>query len=361
MKNVEEVQVDFFRIPTEKPESDGTLTWSSTGMLCVQIHCQGYTGLGYSYTTEAAAQIVKKHFVELIVGRGPYPVQKRNFQMQRSVRNFGHQGVAACALSAVDIALWDLKAQLLKIPLVELLGVFRDRTEAYASGGFTSQSPEELQNWVGGWKEKGFRLFKIKIGRHPEEDIERVAAVRNALEDSDSIFIDANGAYDVKPALALAERVSEFGVSWFEEPVSSDNREGLKYLRQRLPPGMELSAGEYGWDLFRLFHLLKSQCVDVLQIDVTRCGGITGFLRAAEMARAFHVPLSCHTAPHLHAPLACSLDNVRHLEVFADHDRIENELFENHDRIGSGWMETNREVDGHGLRLKRDIARQYLQ
>src|SRR3954453_9724045 len=127
---------------------------------------------------------------------------------------------------------------------------------------------------------------------------------RRAIGDC-QLFVDANGAYTRKQALAEAAAFGEHGVSWFEEPVSSDDLDGLRLLRDRGPAGMAIAAGEYGHDAAYFRRTLEACAVDVLQADATRCGGITGFMQAVALCEAYGVPLSSHCAPSLHLPLMC--------------------------------------------------------
>lgn len=204
------------------------------------------------------------------------------------------------AISAVDNALWDLKAKLLGVPLVRLLGRVRESVPAYGSGGFTSCDAARLRSQLGGWAREGFAMVKMKVGRNPDDDAARVREARSAIGDAAQLFVDANGAYARKQALVLAAAFADCGVGWFEEPVSSDDLAGLHLLRDRTPAGMDIAAGEYGYDSCYFRRMLEAGAVDVLQADATRCGGITGYLRAAALCEAFNVPLSAHGAPGLH-------------------------------------------------------------
>lgn len=167
-----------------------------------------------------------------------------------AIRNLGRPGVTAMAISAVDIALWDLKARLLSLPLFRLLGAVRDEVPIYGSGGFTSYSIEQLQSQLGGWASSGIAMVKMKIGRHPQDDVMRVRAAREAIRPDTQLFVDANGAYSRKQALSLAEKFCEFGVNWFEEPVSSDDLEGLHLIRDRAPLAWTLPRGNMGMSPF---------------------------------------------------------------------------------------------------------------
>jgi L-alanine-DL-glutamate epimerase-like enolase superfamily enzyme len=200
---------------------------------------------------------------------------------------------------------------------------------------------------------------KMKVGRDPANDLERVAAVREVIGDKTELMVDANGAYDEKEALRMAEKFSHFGVSWFEEPVSSDDLEGLRSLRNRLPHGMEIAAGEYGYELDYFRRLLEVGAVDVLQADASRCCGITGLLKIGSLAEAYHIPISSHCAPSIHLHPACALTGFRHAEYFYDHVRIEERLFEGVARPINGCLQPDLSRPGIGLEFKKKDAEEY--
>jgi L-alanine-DL-glutamate epimerase-like enolase superfamily enzyme len=258
----------------------------------------------------------------------------------------------------VDTALWDLKARLLNLPLVTLLGAARQAVPIYGSGGFTSYSDPQLQQQLSGWVQQGIPSVKMKIGRDAQADIHRVRVAREAIGSQAELFVDANGAYTRKQALAQAEKFSEFGVTWFEEPVSSDDLPGLRLMRDRGPAGMEIAAGEYGYDTFYFRRMLDAQAVDVLQADATRCGGITGFLRAASVCDASGLPLSAHTAPAIHAHVGCAAPRLRNLEYFHDHVRIEDMFFDGVLQPINGELRPDLSRPGMGIELKQaDVQR----
>ena len=337
-------------IPTDAPEADGTLSWNSTTMVLVEVAAGGKHGLGYTYSAAAAAEIVKDKLAEAVRGRDAMDIPGLWQAMVGAVRNIGWRGVAANAISAVDIALWDLKAKLLGLPLYKLLGAVRTEVPIYGSGGFTSYSNARLQEQLSAWvHEDGCRWVKMKIGSEPGRDLARVDAARRAIG-SATLFVDANGAYSRKQALAFAEKFA--GIGWFEEPVSSDDLDGLRLLRDRAPAGMEIAAGEYGYDPFYFRRMVESGAVDVLQADATRCCGITGFLKAAEIAGAFSVPLSAHTAPAAHLHVCCAVPHLRHLEWFHDHVRIEQGIFDGAPRPRAGVIAPDPQRPGLGLDFK---------
>ncbi len=245
-----------------------------------------------------------------------------------AIRNHGRPGVVSMAISAVDNALWDLKARLLNLPLSELLGAVRESIPVYGSGGFTTYTAEQLQEQLGGWVEDGIQRVKMKVGTHPDQDLARVRAVRKAIGPGPELFVDGNGAYSRKQALAFAADYAALGVRWFEEPVSSDDLAGLHLIRDRAPVVMEIAAGEYGYDLPYFRDMLAAEAVDVLMADATRYAGITGFLQVGALCPARCLPLSAHCAPSIHVHPCCASIPVRHIEYFHDHARIEHMLFD---------------------------------
>jgi len=358
--SISSVQVKAFRIPTVRPESDGTIEWDKTILVLVTVEAGDKMGIGYTYADTSTALFIKDNLIPQIIGRDPLDISGAWSIMVDSIRNIGRSGVASMAISAVDNALWDLKARLLGLPLVKLLGAVHTGIEIYYSGGFTSYSLDELQKEFYEWTEKRVTKFKMKIGRDSALDYERVKVVRDAIGDCNSLFIDANGAFTVNEAIYQAQRLSEFDIRWFEEPVSSDNLIGLKQVRDRAPFGMQIAAGEYGYDQYYFRRMLETQGVDVLQADATRCAGITGFLQAATISEAFQTKLSSHCAPALHLHPACSVSNYIHAEYFFDHQRIEKLFFEGVQEPINGMLYPDLSAEGNGLEVKWNDANNYL-
>jgi L-alanine-DL-glutamate epimerase-like enolase superfamily enzyme len=355
---ISHVEAAAYTIPTDAPESDGTIAWDSTTIVIVHVTGGSATGIGYAYADAAAASLVQHTLARVIGGRRVADVIGANVAMVQACRNLGRPGVAAGAISAIDIALWDLKGRVLDVSLVALLGTVRESVSLYGSGGFTSYALDRLAHKHAGWSDAGFTGVKMKIGRDPGADVARVRAARAAIRASTELYVDANGAYDRKQALGQALRFVDSGVTWFEEPVSSDDLAGLRLLRDRMPAPIEVVAGEYGYDEINLRRLLEAGAVDVLQADATRCGGITGFLRAGALCDAWGLPLSAHTAPTVHAHVGCAVPRLRNVEFFHDHARIEQMLFDGVLTPESGSLRPDRTRPGLGIELKaRDAER----
>jgi len=353
------IAASAYTIPTDAPESDGTLEWRATTLVLVEAEAGGATGIGFSYANRATAALVADTLVRVVERRDAFDIAGTWQAMVAAIRNLGRPGVSSMAIAAVDNALWDLKARLLDVPLVRLLGAARDAIPVYGSGGFTSYTPARLAEQLDGWVRDGIAMVKMKVGRDPAADVDRVRAAREAIAPSTALFVDANGAYSRKQSLAFAAAYADLGVTWFEEPVPSDDLEGLRLIRDRAPAPIDVTAGEYGYDVVYFRRMCEAGAVDVLQADATRCAGITGFLQAAAVADAFHVPLSSHCAPSIHAHPCCAVAGARHLEYFHDHVRIERMLFDGALRPVDGALCPARDRPGFGLAFKPADARRY--
>jgi L-alanine-DL-glutamate epimerase-like enolase superfamily enzyme len=357
---IRSIKTSVYKIPTDLPESDGTIQWDSTTLVLVEIEAEGEIGLGFTYAHEATSEVIQKTFTPLLKNANCLNIPFLWKEMLDASRNLGTRGIVANAISAVDTALWDLKAKLLKLPLCQLFGQVREGMPIYGSGGFTSYTKQELAKQFEEWRKEGITKFKMKVGRGPEIDPERVRQARKVIGPNNQLFVDANGAYTTKQALELAEHFKEFGVCWFEEPVIADDLKGLHLLSLRAPPGMDIAAGEYGYDIYYFRTMLEAISVDVLQADATRCRGFTGFIEVSTLSKAFNIPLSSHCAPSLHLHVCLSQRDVCHMEYFHDHVRIEKLFFEGFPRLMNGCLYPHLDRFGHGLKLKEKDVKKFL-
>ncbi|HEX7355473.1 MAG TPA: enolase C-terminal domain-like protein [Mycobacteriales bacterium] len=359
---VDALSTSVYTVPTDQPEADGTLAWSSTTLVVAEVRAGGTTGLGYTYAPAACKTVIDDMLADVVVGRSALDVAGSWAAMVRTIRNAGRPGVVSCAISAVDTALWDLKGRLLGLPVCRLLGAAHADVPIYGSGGFTTYDDEaartQLERWVGDW---GIPRVKIKIGeswgQDVPRDLRRIAFARSVIGPDVELYVDANGGYTRKQAVRVAHAMADQDVRWFEEPVSSDDLDGLREVRDQVRP--DVTAGEYGYDLVYFARMVQAQAVDCLQVDVTRCGGITEWLRAAAVAAAAGIEVSGHCAPNLHAHVAAAVPNLRHLEYFHDHHRIEGMLFDGALDPRDGALRPDQGRAGLGLELKRADAEQY--
>ena len=356
------VEATAYTVPTDQPEADGTIAWQDTTIIVVQAHADGVVGTGWTYGSAAIASLVEQTLAPVVTGTDALANVATWSAMVMSLRNIGRHGLAGMGLSAVDCALWDLKARLLGVPLHLLLGANRDRVPLYGSGGFTTYTDDRLENQLRGWvDDDGMKRVKIKVGESwgacQRRDLDRVRQARDVIGPDVALFVDANGGYDVGQAVRVGQDLDHLGVSWFEEPVSSDDLAGLGVVRRAVRA--DVAAGEYG-DGLEYFHAMcGAQALDCLQVDVTRCGGITELLRIAAVAAGAHLEVSGHCAPNQHAPVLAAVPNVRHLEYFHDHVRIERLFFDGVRHPVHGELPLEPEQPGNGLSFRPDRAERY--
>jgi len=355
---IEQVEARAYRVPTDQPEADGTLEWQATTLVVAIIRGGGSEGMGYTYAHGSATELIAAPLAACLIGADPLDIPALWASMQRALRNIGRPGLGLMAVAAVEHALWDLKGRLLGQSVVDLLGRARTAVPVYGSGGFTSYDRERLQHQLAGWVGQGISRVKMKVGADPAGDPARVRQAREAVGPDAALMVDANGAFTRQHAIKMADAFAAERVCWFEEPVSSDDLEGLAALRDRAPAGMAVAAGEYGWDAWYFRRMLQAGAVDVLQIDSTRCGGFSGFLQAAALAQAHGVPVSAHCAPHLHAHVCSAVQRLAHVEYFHDHVRIESLFFDGLPLLRGGSLVVDPQRPGLGLTLKRqDVER----
>jgi len=350
-----------YTVATDAPEGDGTLAWDHTTMVVVHARAGDRVGTGWTWAPAAAAAVVHELLSPVVLGRDALAPAAAQGAMLRAVRNAGRGGLVAMAVSAVDIALWDLGARLLDLPLHRWWGGEAGPVPVYGSGGFTTYDDDRLRGQVRGWLALGLGAVKIKIGeswgRREARDLERTALVRDLVDTTapgTADFVDANGAYSPGQARRVGRDLDGLGVSWFEEPVSSEDLAGLASVRAAV--AADVAAGEYADDPAAFARL--APVVDCLQVDVTRCGGYTGWLRAATLAAAQGVDVSGHCAPYLTAPVAAVTPRLRHVEWFHDHVRIVRELVEGYREPVDGALPPAG-GPGHGLALRAAAAERY--
>jgi L-alanine-DL-glutamate epimerase-like enolase superfamily enzyme len=359
---IESVDVSVYTVPTDAPEADGTLSWDSTTMVLVQVRAGDMSGTGWTYGAAACAAVITDKLAGIVRGRDALDVSGAFEAMVRAVRNDGRPGAVGYAISAVDVALWDLKARLLDLSLPRLLGAVRAEVPVYGSGGFTSYDDRQLRDQLSGWAlEQRIPRVKIKVGQSwgaaARRDLERMAQARAVIGAETELFVDANGGYGRKQAIRVMSAAADLDVRWLEEPVSSDDLDGLREVRDAVRA--DVTAGEYGHDLYYFRRMCAAGAVDCLQADVSRCGGITEWLRVAAVAASHGLEISGHCAPHLHAAAATAAPNLRHLEWFHDHVRIESMFFDGTLDPAGGVVRPDPDAPGLGLTLRTSDAERY--
>ena len=238
---IEAIEAAAYQIPTDAPEGDGTLAWDNTTLVLARVRAGDTEGIGWTYGSAASATVIEHELAPVVQGRPALDVPGSSEAMIRAVRNVTRQGVAGYAISAVDVALWDLKAKLLGLPLYRLLGAVRDEIPVYGSGGFTPYDHDQLRAQLTGWAiEQAIPRVKIKIGESwgtdPARDLARMEQARQIIGDDVELYVDANGGYGRKQAIRVMAAAADLDVRWFEEPVSSDDLDGLREVRDAVVP-----------------------------------------------------------------------------------------------------------------------------
>lgn len=354
---IDEVAASVHTIATDGDEADGTMQWSATTAIVVKVSAGPFTGVGWTYTDGAAATLINDTLGPSLTTFRAHQTTVIHEHLRRLTRNLGRPGLASMAISAIDIAVWDLKAQSLGVPLWQLFGAADPSVPFYGSGGFTTYSNERTARQIRHWiTDLGANAVKIKIagnwGSNVERDLERIRLVRQVAGPAVELFVDANGGYSTAQAIRVARRCESDEVTWFEEPVSSDDPAGLAAVRSQV--SCDVAAGEYVFDPVQARTMCAAGAVDCLQLDLTRCGGFTGWLKCAAVADSFGIPVSAHCAPALHAQLG-GLPGLQHVEYFHDHARVESMLFDGIPSPAGGQITANTEVPGTGITLKAEV------
>ncbi len=205
-ETIQRLEAGAFKVPTDFPESDGTAEWDSTTLILVELGAGKISGQGYSYAHESCVPLIRETLFPIVRGKSPFSISALWNEMNIAVRNFGRNGIASSAIAAAEIALWDLKAKILNLPLEKLVGAVREKIPVYGSGGFTSYSEKQLRKQFENWADEGISMVKMKIGREPNRDENRVQSARKAIGKQVELFVDANGALTPKQALNFVEK-----------------------------------------------------------------------------------------------------------------------------------------------------------
>jgi L-alanine-DL-glutamate epimerase-like enolase superfamily enzyme len=364
---ITDVTTTMLHYPHGRPIQDATIyppPPGAGGRSALFVHVktdEGIEGLGTGTGGPAVRAVIERNLKQLLIGQDPFQIEKLWERMFWQVRGFGRKGVAFCAISCIDVALWDLKAKALGLPLYRLLGAYTDTVPVYGSGGWTNLSERELIEEQTGYVQRGFKRIKMKVakdfGRAEREDIRRLAAVRKAVGDDIEIYVDANNGYYAKQAIAMAREFEQYRVGWFEEPVLADDIDGLAAVARATT--IPVATGEHEYTKYGFKELMVRGAADIVQPDVGRVGGITEWMKVAYMAQAFNLPVAPHAVQLVHLHLACAIPNlkvVEYLGVVEEGDRIwYTEFPEPKDGMWSPYPDK----PGLGLELNPHAVEQY--
>ena len=314
---------------------------------------EGIEGLGTSAGSTAVQAVVEDSLKGVLIGEDPFNIEKLWNLMFWTVRGVGRKGIAFCAISALDIALWDLKAKALNLPLYRLLGPYTDTVPVYGSGGWTNFSESELVAEQVGYVERGFPRVKMKVGKDfgmsEDEDVKRLAAVRKAVGDDVEIYVDANNGYYAKQAIRMSQIFEQFDVKWFEEPVLADDIEGLSVISQSTT--IPVATGEHEYTKYGFKELIVRGGADIVQPDIGRVGGVTEWMKVAHIAHGFNLPVAPHAYQLIHLHVACATPNLKVVEYLGVSDKSDRVWYTEFPEPVNGMWSPYPDRPGLGLEL----------
>jgi L-alanine-DL-glutamate epimerase-like enolase superfamily enzyme len=359
-------KVDVHLVSAAVPDgiADATRKVETIGFTIVRITTnQGLEGIGVTYHEvggEATREVIRRNMAPKLIGRDPLETEAIWQEFFHYLRGIGRKGVMFCALSAVDIALWDLKGKIVDLPLYRLLGGSSPRAPVYASGGWTSYDDDQLVDEMKGMVARGFRSIKFKVGfeggQRPSRDVQRVRKVREAVGPDIRLMVDANNCFDAASAIQLANRIREYDIFLFEEPVFADDMPGL--ARFRRGTDIPLATGEHEYTKFGVRDLLLNEAADIVQVDGARAGGYTEMLKCAALTQAWNVRFAPHAMENIHLHLVAAVPNAVFLERLLMFEDVTAQVFKNAPVPVDGFM-TAPELPGLGLNLDEDFIRDH--
>ncbi|WGK69103.1 mandelate racemase/muconate lactonizing enzyme family protein [Candidatus Haliotispira prima] len=354
-RTIAEIRTSYYRIPLQRVLVDalhGDHTYFELIVTRVFLE-DGSEGVGYTYTGgkggKAIYAMIQADLQPVLIGQEACCIEKLWTAMQRHVHYVGRGGVEAFAIAALDIAMWDLQAQQARMPLWKLLGGANPKVRAYAGAIDLNFSLEELAENNRNYLEQGFRAVKIKLGKERiEEDIARVEAVRCCIGKDILLMIDANTGWSVERAIKVEKQLRSFDVFWIEEPLIPDDIAGYARIadKSRTP----LAAGENFHSIYEFRQMLQYGKIDFPQPDASNISGITGWLKVAQLAQAYNLPVSSHGMHELHVSLLAAMPHAGYLEV---HSFPIDEYTDRPMRLQDG-VATPPDTPGHGVKFRRE-------
>ena len=356
---IREVRADLIASPVQTGFQDATRKVETVGMCVIRVNTdQGLTGIGVTYHEvggEAIKEMIERYYGPKLIGRDPFETEEIWEELFHYARGVGRKGLSFCALSAVDIALWDIKGKVLNMPLFRLLGGNDPVVPIYASGGWTSYSIEELVDEAKMMVARGYKKIKLKVGvdggRNPMEDVRRVAAVREAIGPDIGFMLDANNVWRAGTAIQFANNIRDYNIEFFEEPVFADDIPGLAEFKRGTD--IPLATGEHEYTRYGIRDLLLNNAADVIQCDTTRIGGYTETLRAISMSQAWNKAYAPHGMEHIHMHLVAAATNGTMLERLFMFEDLVNNVYLDAPQPVNGYL-TIPDKPGLGLELNQD-------
>jgi L-alanine-DL-glutamate epimerase-like enolase superfamily enzyme len=312
------LETRIVKLPLDEPLADGAITPGATQtFVTLRLRTdEGVEGIGITFFGGGAMSAALKAAIDglgaLTVGENPMFIEFIVQKLRAAASPSGPGGIFTLALSAIDIALWDIRGKVLDQPLATLLGGFRDKVPTYASGalmrGFSLSHVEKAAARL---VERGFRQMKTQLAlpgdTNPEKEIERIRVVRNAIGPTVDLMCDINQRWDVRQAISIGSRIEEYNLFWLEDVVAHDDYPGMAAVADAL--ATPVAAGEYVYGLVPFRHMLEARSIDIVMVDVLRAGGISQWVKIAGMAEAFNLPIVNHLCPEISVHLVAAVPN----------------------------------------------------
>ena len=355
---IKDIKVHLVSAPITAGFSDATRKVETIGFTIVRVTTdQGLEGIGVTYHEvggEATKVLIEKNFAPRLIGADPLATEVIWRDFTQYLRGIGRKGLMFCALSAIDIALWDLKGKIFGLPLYRLLGGNKSEVPVYASGGWTSYADDELVEEITGMVRDGYQMVKFKVGveggHNIRRDVRRVAAVRDAVGPEIGIMLDANNCWDAATGVQFANRVRDLDIMWLEEPVPADDIPGL--ARFRRGTDIPLATGEHEYTKFGVRDLILGEAADIIQVDGARAGGYTEMLKIAALTEAWNLGFAPHAMENIQAHLVSAVPNALFLERLLMFEEITASVFKDVPVPVNGMMPI---PDKPGLGLELDL------
>ena len=313
---IQQVKINLIRLPLEEPLVGAPpMPGMLREFLTVQVLTDdGIEGIGITTFGGKIVRTLKsalEEFGELIKGDDPLRTEQVTAKLRAASAPCGPGGVAALAISAIDIALWDIRGKAFGVPLARLLGGLRDRVPAYASGALTRTTPtDKLERAAAALVEKGYSQIKTQMaveGLNATQEIERIRIIRDAVGPSTNLMVDINQRWSVAEAISIGSRIEDLGLGWLEDPTRCDDYQGLAKIADALTT--PICAGEYLYSIEPHRQTMAYHSVDIVMIDLLRVGGVTQWMKVAGMAEAFNKPVASHLVPEIHVHLIAAVPN----------------------------------------------------
>ncbi|HYC43849.1 MAG TPA: mandelate racemase/muconate lactonizing enzyme family protein [Burkholderiales bacterium] len=332
---ITQLETHIVRVPLDEPLANGPTAKDATqSFVTLRLRTdEGVEGVGMTFFGGGAMSGALKAAVDglgaLAVGMNPLDIEAIVAKIRVAASSSGPGGIFTLALSAIDIALWDIKGKVLNQPVSRLLGGFRERVPTYASGALMRGFPlAHVEKAAAHLVEKGFRQMKTQLAlpgdTNPELEVERIRVVRNAVGPKIDLMCDINQRWDVRQAISIGSRVEEYHLFWLEDVVAHDDYPGLAAVADAL--ATPIAAGEYVYGLVPFRHMLEARSVDIVMVDVLRAGGITQWMKIAGMAEAFNLPIVNHLAPEISVHMVAAAPNGLTVEYMPWSSRLWKEV-----------------------------------